>query len=712
MIYKGSRGIVKRVPFIQQFYTTECGVCVITSLLNYYKSYHSIKDVRAVLEPGRDGTSLKQLINALRKYNFEASAFKVKVLDEKSNIKLPAIITWEDKHYVILERLTEKYVYLTDSEIGNLKIGYEEFNSKFSGVIIQVLPKDNFIKCKRDKNKILGVFKFLLCKYKSGFLIVSILFLLNYIVTIFTPLEMQKFIDRISSGVLPYKNLLVLIILVLLNSLTGYLKSCKTSIIGVCFDKEVNSSLIYKILHVPYIFFDRINNSGIFFALDNVTSIKNIFLNDIINIIFETVLVLIVLVYFLLTDIYIFIIVFIIMIPGILILYFFDEPIMRENRQMLLEYSNLKGYQVEVVNNILGIKSSSIEENIYMKWKEKYKKYYKTSKKYYVRYNAFTNLLFTMISLSPVIILVLSFLLTGRDSITIGYAVAYYSLSNLLFNSIFLSLTSLRNLRSDIMSVERLVDILEYKDQRDTSDRLKINLIGNIAIEDLYFRYSPYSRYVINGISLSLKSGEKIAIAGLSGSGKSTLIKLIAGIYEINSGSVYFDGINIDKLDMGYLKKQIAFISQNNYLLNKSIYDNIVLGIENVTEKDVYNACRIVNIHEEIMNLPMKYQTVVSEMGKNLSGGQCQRIILARIILLKPKMLLLDEATNALDKVNEKKILNYFYKTNCTIIMITHRLDLLEKCDKIIVMKDGEICEQGKYDELLQKGSYFNNLIK
>ena len=145
--------------------------------------------------------------------------------------------------------------------------------------------------------------------------------------------------------------------------------------------------------------------------------------------------------------------------------------------------------------------------------------------------------------------------------------------------------------------------------------------------------------------------------------------------------------------------------------MSKSIYDNITLGIQSVSKNDVEKACKIVNVHNDIQEMPMRYNTIVSEMGKNLSNGQRQRIALARIILLKPKIIFLDEAMSALDINSEKNILNYFYNVKCTVIMISHRVSLLSECNTIIVLENGNIVERGSYDDLLTNGSIFNKLL-
>lgn len=702
---------MKRVPFVQQFYTTECGACVVTSLLNYYKALYHLKDVRDVFRAGRDGISLKQLIEILRHYNFEVNAYRIELLDWKVDVDLPAIVTWEENHYVILEKLTSKYAYITDSKIGNLKIEYKEFAAKFSGIIIMLHPNKDFEQIKKDNKVVWNTFKTLGIKYKYNLMLIFVLSIFSYVITLMTPIEMQKIIDGLLEDKIVSWNIILLFALLVLSSVVGYFKSYLNSITGVFFDRDVNKNIISKILNVPYYFFDKFNNSDVLFALDNVGSVKNVFLNDLISMLFETGLTAIVLTYLMLKNFYIFVLVVLIMIPSIFLLYCSETPIMFQNRKMLLELSVLRGFQVELVNSILGIKTSSLENEIYIQWKSKYKGYYESSKKYYIKYNAFKAILYTMITLSPILILVLSFFISKNNLWSVGNALSLYALIDVLFGSVYSVLLAVRSYKGNIISVERLVDILEFENQENTDCKKKIILNGSIKAENICFKYSNEGKNILKNIKFEVKEGEKLAIVGVSGSGKSTLLKVLAGLYQVNSGHIYYNNINIEELDLKKLKKQIAYISGDNCLMSKSIYDNITLGIQSVSKNDVEKACKIVNVHNEIQEMPMRYNTIVSEMGKNLSNGQRQRIALARIILLKPKIIFLDEAMSALDINSEKNILNYFYNVKCTVIMISHRVSLLSECNTIIVLENGNIVERGSYDDLLTNGSIFNKLL-
>ncbi|HFR3655208.1 TPA: peptidase domain-containing ABC transporter, partial [Streptococcus suis] len=230
----------------------------------------------------------------------------------------------------------------------------------------------------------------------------------------------------------------------------------------------------------------------------------------------------------------------------------------------------------------------------------------------------------------------------------------------------------------------------------EENGQLKFDLKGDIELRNVSFSYTKDSKKVLENISLEIKQGEQVAIVGSSGSGKSTLSKLLIGLYPASSGKILFDNIDYDEFEKKYLRQQIGIVPQDMTLFNKTILENII-GDNIISQEEVEEICKLVNIHDEIQNMPMGYHTIVSEMGLNLSGGQRQRIILARALVKKPRIMLLDEATSYLDNVNEKQIMRKFKEQNITIILIAHRLSTIIDSDQIFVMDNGKISERGTH---------------
>lgn len=254
--------------------------------------------------------------------------------------------------------------------------------------------------------------------------------------------------------------------------------------------------------------------------------------------------------------------------------------------------------------------------------------------------------------------------------------------------------------------LKRIHDVLEAPPEQNEG-KLQLKVLGDIRLSHVSYSYSKYSPIVINDISLHIKLGQKIAIIGQSGSGKSTLAHLIIGLFAPISGEVYYDGYGTSDLDMQYVRKQMGIVPQDISLFNRSVFDNIVMHQDGVTMNEVVRAAKAANIHDEIMSMPMQYQTVLAEMGRNISGGQRQRIALAKAILNNPSILVLDEATSALDHITEARVDAYLSSIKCTRIVIAHRLSTVMNSDMIIVLENGRVCDVGNHNQLLHTSSYY-----
>lgn len=694
---------MKKVPYIPQFNPTECGVCVLAMILHYFGAYHPLREIRNHLPAGRDGISIRRLLSAFDKFGIKTSVYRG-VIDNTSGIPLPAIAIWESNHYVIIERICKNYILIVDSNIGRKKFTYEEFNNSYSEVVI-LLSKAEAFKKKRRNLQARTSFSPILKYYRKSIILLVVLSLLTHLVTLSVPIAVQNLIDGIiSMNPHPYQ-IIFFALAITLSAVFMYTKKNHTAKLGVNIDRDVNRKLISKLMMVRYRFYDIKSNAEVFFALDNTTCVKNIYLDNVLGCALEILLSLFILAYLLQANSILLLVVIVVLIPQVMLLILTDKPIRCNYRVMTREYENLYGQQVDMIHSILGIKTLSIEQPIIDKWKAKNNLYHKKNKDYQIKSNAFMVALSFLLTISPIVILIFAFLFAQRGLMTIGIAMAFFTMSNMLFNSIHTILTSIRNLRDNLISFERVEDIMLYEKTVPITAATQVNLDGHVEVSNVSFKYVKDGEYILKNVSCSIPPNSKVALIGDSGSGKSTFLKVLSGLYDVDEGSILYSDMRMDEDIAISIKAQIGFVAQNVWPMNQSIIDYLLLGFSDVTIDDVENACKIVNIHEEIMKMPMNYHTIISDAGKNISGGQCQRILLAKMILLKPKILLLDEATNALDAENEAKIIDYFYRNNCTIIMATHKADFLKKCDKVLVMKEGQIVAQENYVELPKRHS-------
>jgi ABC-type bacteriocin/lantibiotic exporter with double-glycine peptidase domain len=277
----------------------------------------------------------------------------------------------------------------------------------------------------------------------------------------------------------------------------------------------------------------------------------------------------------------------------------------------------------------------------------------------------------------------------------------------------FNSLAAVALTAAEIRPILKLSEpILNAEPENTEGKSIVKRLNGNIEVSNLHFRYGERLPEILKGISFKIKAGEYVAIVGKTGCGKSTLLRLLLGFETPTKGAVYYDGRDVNRLDMSSLRRKIGSVTQNGALFQGDIYSNIVITNPLMTVDEAWEAAEIAGIADDIRQMPMGMNTMISEGQGGISGGQRQRLMIARAIAPKPNILMFDEATSALDNITQKKVSDSLEKLKCTRIVIAHRLSTIRQCDRIIVLDKGHIIEDGTYDELIAKKGYFAELVE
>ena len=254
--------------------------------------------------------------------------------------------------------------------------------------------------------------------------------------------------------------------------------------------------------------------------------------------------------------------------------------------------------------------------------------------------------------------------------------------------------------------------VLKEVPEMDENKKIVTALSGGIELSHISFRYKESLPLVLDDISMKIRPGQYVAIVGKTGCGKSTLMRILLGFEKPEKGAVYYDGRNLDALDVKSLRHKIGVVMQNGKLFQGDIYSNITISAPQLTLKEAWEAAEMAGMKEDIENMPMGMHTVISEGSGGISGGQRQRLMIARAIAPKPKVLMFDEATSALDNITQKIVSDSLEKLKCTRIVIAHRLSTIRNCDRIIVLDGGKIIEDGTYDELIEKNGFFAELVE
>ena len=375
------------------------------------------------------------------------------------------------------------------------------------------------------------------------------------------------------------------------------------------------------------------------------------------------------------------------------------EKMKQSAKEQGLSYSTLTGMQK--------IRMAGAENRVFARWASLY------AKSAQMEYNPPL-----FLKLNPVITTAISLagtLLLYYLAVKTGVTPNQYYAFSAAYGRVSGAFTTLSGIAISMASIRPVLEMAEpilKAEPEVAAEKLPVDHVtGNIELSHITFRYDENSPYILNDLSLNVKAGEYVAIVGRTGCGKSTLVRLMLGFEKPEKGAVYYDRRNLDSLDPRSLRKHIGVVIQNGQLFQGDIFSNITISAPDLTLDEAWEAAEVAGIAQDIRDMPMGMQTFISEGQGGISGGQKQRLMIARAIAPKPQILIFDEATSALDNKTQKQVSEALDKLKCTRIVIAHRLSTIRNCDRILVMDKGAIIEEGNYNELIQRQGYFAELV-
>lgn len=678
----------RRVPVIHQTETAECGLACLAMICGHFGKNIDLISLRRKFNLSARGANLAGINGIAEQLGMVTRALSLE-LDELGALKMPCILHWDFSHFVVLVSVKRNRYVLHDPARGRRYLGREEMSRYFTGIALEVWPGSEFqaetqqtrISLRSLINSIYGIKRTLAKIFCLSVVIEAI----NLVMPVGTQLVMDHAIPAGDRGLLTLISA-GLMFFILLRAAVGMLRAWSSLVMSTLINVQWQSGLFDHLLRLPLAFFERRKLGDIQSRFDSLDTLRATFTTSVIGFIMDSIMVVGVFVMMLLyggyltwivlcfTTIYIFI---------RLVTYgnyrqISEECLVREARAASYFMETLYGIATVKIQGMVGIRGAywlnmkidAINSGIKL-----------------TRMDLLFGGINTFVTAcDQVVILWLGAGLVIDNQMTIGMFVAFSSFRG-QFSERVTSLTSFL-LQLKIMSLhnERIADIALHEKEEKKPEIEIVAHMGPISLEtnDLSYRYDSQSAPIFSALSLSVAPGESVAITGASGAGKTTLMKVLCGLFEPDSGRVLINGIDIRQMGINNYHRMIACVMQDDRLFSGSIRENICGFAEEMDEEWMVECARASHIHDVIMNMPMGYETLIGELGEGLSGGQIQRIFIARALYRKPGILFMDEATSALDSESEHFVNVAIKNMNITRVIIAHRETTLKTVDRVI----------------------------
>lgn len=730
----------RRYGGILQHDTRDCGAACLATIFQRYKLKVPLVHIREKMKVNRNGASIYDIIETAKAYNLQGKALQgdfdeLKGILEKGHIQYPLIahVVTEDSmgHFIILDKIKKGKIIGFDPARGKYQQNISMFCAMWTGYIISFSTMSEFRPANLKKGTLKKYFS-ILKEQKNYFIVVIIISILLAGISVISSLAYQQLFDyyilentgsddagKIYSSlttqmhqIFANMNMLFLALIgiyiaqmvleFIRNTLLAYVTKNTLRILSLRFCKHLIS--------LPISFFQDRETGEILSRYNNVDEIQDllsgvicsIFLNSFMMIAGGIVLASI--------SMEMFSIVLILTICYSVIVFLYRKQIQKVTREIMEQDARVISNLKEDIDGIQVIKIFCSENYFFRKINTKIKEYTKRLYKGNIIVISQGCILGCIESIGMITILWMGSRYAISGSITLGDLIAFMSLVY-FFLSPVIGLISLQpQIQQASIAAERLDDILEIK-QEKTEDKSNLKLRGNLVLQDVSFRYG-YSNFVLKNLSFGIKQGEKIALVGDSGCGKTTLMKVIASLNPVSSGELIIGDFNFNEIPLADRRGQIVFVDQNVELFTGSLNENLLLDIKTVDEHvtEILNGCCLT---EMIQSLPLAGRTAVDERGQNFSTGEKQRIAIARALLVRPEVLLLDESTSNLDANTEKQVLDFIweYCKSQTCLFAAHRRSVIERCDRVLFLRNGEIAAYDTHQNLKRNNIEYQRLL-
>ncbi|MBR2869142.1 MAG: NHLP family bacteriocin export ABC transporter peptidase/permease/ATPase subunit [Clostridia bacterium] len=710
---------VAKVPVVMQMEALECGAASLAMILAYYGKWIPLEQVRADCGVSRDGSNAKNVLRAARSYGLEAKGYRFEPDQLKKNGRFPCIIHWNFNHFVVLDGFKGNKAVLNDPAKGTYSVTMEAFDKSFTGICLMFEPSENF----EPGGKPDSVYDFAKKRLKGAGVAVAFTIISTVIASltgIINPAFTRVFMDRLLTGknpewFLPF--ILGLAALTVIQLTVSLIQAIYSARINAKIAAVGNTTFMWKVLHLPMDFFSQRMAGDIQTRKSSNASVSNTLISTVAPLAIDAFMMIFYFVVMIRYNAVLTMIGLVAIVIDVFVSRIISKKRINSTRVLSRDSGKLASTSVAGIEMIETIKAGGAENGFFEKWSG----YQASVNSQTVKFSKVDNVLGLIPQIVSVLtntaVLTVGVFLTFNGEFTVGMIMAFQGMLSSFISPASNLITAGQTMQEMRTEMERIEDVMRYPDdiacENGVFDENEVysKLTGAVEIKNLSFGYSKLGDPLIRDFNLTLKPGSRVAFVGTSGCGKSTLSKLISGLYQPWEGEILFDGKPITQIDKSVFRGSLAVVDQDVILFEDTIANNIKMWDSSIEDFEMILAARDAHLHEDIMQRDGGYNYKLTEGGKDFSGGQRQRMEIARVLAQDPTIIILDEATSALDAKTEYEVVESIKDRGITCIVVAHRLSTIRDCDEIIVLDNGVVVERGTHDDLYALNGFYTKLV-